>query len=106
MSTAPTIGQIQSTVADVFDVDVSVINGKTRWAEYVRPRHIAMYLARMNTRASFPEIGRRFGGRDHTTVMHACNKIADLLDCDQALAAKIAEVQHRLAHPQPANAVR
>ena len=60
-----------------------------RTANVVRPRQIAMYLAKMLTPRSLPEIGRRFGGRDHTTVLHAVRKIEALVDGDKALAEEI-----------------
>jgi chromosomal replication initiator protein len=55
----------------------------------VRPRQIAMYLAKTLTLRSLPEIGRRFGGRDHTTVLHAVRKIEGLVDSDATLADEI-----------------
>jgi chromosomal replication initiator protein len=61
----------------------------------VRPRQIAMYLAKVLTLRSLPEIGRRFGGRDHTTVLHAVRKIEGLVQGDKALAEEI-EVLKRM----------
>ena len=55
----------------------------------VRPRQIAMYLAKILTPRSLPEIGRRFGGRDHTTVLHAVRKIEGMVSDDQKLAREI-----------------
>jgi chromosomal replication initiator protein len=60
-----------------------------RTANVVRPRQIAMYLAKTLTLRSLPEIGRRFGGRDHTTVLHAVRKIEHLADTDKVLADEI-----------------
>jgi chromosomal replication initiator protein len=60
-----------------------------RTANVVRPRQIAMYLAKTLTLRSLPEIGRRFGGRDHTTVLHAVRKIETLADGDKALSEEI-----------------
>ncbi len=62
-------------------------NRRTR--SVVHPRQIAMYLAKSMTPRSLPEIGRRFGGRDHTTVLHAVRKIEDLVSRDVALAEEI-----------------
>ena len=55
----------------------------------VRPRQIAMYLAKTMTSKSFPEIGKRFGGRDHTTVLHAVRKVEELAAGDETLAQEI-----------------
>ena len=60
-----------------------------RTANVVRPRQIAMYLAKTLTLRSLPEIGRRFGGRDHTTVLHAVRKIESLVGNDNVLAEEI-----------------
>jgi chromosomal replication initiator protein len=66
-----------------------------RTANVVRPRQIAMYLAKVLTLRSLPEIGRRFGGRDHTTVLHAVRKIEGLVNGDRGLADEI-EVLKRM----------
>ena len=66
---------IQETVAKYFNVDVKDIVGQKRSADIVFPRQIAMYLCRSIPQISLPQIGKDFGGRDHTTVLHACNKI-------------------------------
>jgi len=71
-----TIEGIQKVVADYFNVKVSDLRAKKRTVSIVRPRQIAMYLVRELTAHSFPEIGEYFGGKDHTTVLHSCNKIA------------------------------
>jgi chromosomal replication initiator protein len=67
-----------------------------RTANVVRPRQIAMYLAKTLTLRSLPEIGRRFGGRDHTTVLHAVRKIEGLIGKDNALAAEIESLKSQL----------
>ncbi|MFH1800619.1 MAG: chromosomal replication initiator protein DnaA [Candidatus Omnitrophota bacterium] len=79
-----TIEGIQKTVADYFNVKVSDLRAKKRTVSVVRPRQIAMYLVRELTTHSFPEIGGFFGGKDHTTVLHSCNKIAAERDRDVA----------------------
>jgi chromosomal replication initiator protein len=66
---------IASGVAKFFDVKMSDMKGPRRTKQIVMPRQIAMYLARKHTGLSLPEIGRRFGGRDHTTVIHAVKKV-------------------------------
>ena len=67
-----------------------------RTANVVRPRQIAMYLAKTLTLRSLPEIGRRFGGRDHTTVLHAVRKIESLIGQDTSLAAEIEAIKGQL----------
>jgi chromosomal replication initiator protein len=62
----------------------------------VRPRQVAMYLAKTLTLRSLPEIGRRFGGRDHTTVLHAVRKIENLVTTDTALAEEIELLKRQL----------
>jgi len=74
----PTIDAIIETVADYFQIKRTDILGKRKLRSVARPRQIAMYLARETTNLSFEEIGIHFGGRDHTTVMHAVAKIRDL----------------------------
>jgi chromosomal replication initiator protein len=68
---------IQKTVADFFKIKVAEMYGKRRHAHIVLPRQVAMYLAKELTQKSLPEIGEAFGGRDHTTVLHAMRKIAE-----------------------------
>ena len=70
-----TIDLIQKKVSDYFNIKMSDMRAKKRSRAIAYPRQIAMYIARQLTDYSLPEIGEHFGGRDHTTVMHACNKI-------------------------------
>jgi chromosomal replication initiator protein len=79
------IENIQKTVADYYKIKVADMFSKKRTRNLARPRQMAMYLARELTDLSFPEIGQAFGGRDHTTVLHACNKIEELKASDQVL---------------------
>jgi len=83
------IEDIQRTVARQYNVSRADLLSSRRTANVVRPRQIAMYLAKTLTLRSLPEIGRRFGGRDHTTVLHAVRKIEGLVDSDAALAEEI-----------------
>jgi chromosomal replication initiator protein len=83
------IEDIQRLVASHYNVSKSDILSSRRTATVVRPRQIAMYLAKSLTPRSLPEIGRRFGGRDHTTVLHAVRKIETLTGSDAALAGEI-----------------
>jgi chromosomal replication initiator protein len=73
-----TIDNIQKTVAEYFKIRVADLHSKRRNRSITRPRQIAMALAKELTRHSLPEIGDAFGGRDHTTVLHACRRIAGL----------------------------
>ncbi len=79
------IENIQKTVADYFKIKVADMYSKKRTRNLARPRQMAMYLARELTDLSYPEIGLSFGGRDHTTVLHACAKIEELKASDQTL---------------------
>jgi chromosomal replication initiator protein len=73
-----TINNIQKTVAEYFKIRISDLHAKSRSRQVARPRQIAMALAKELTDHSLPEIGEAFGGRDHTTVMHACRKVIEL----------------------------
>lgn len=83
------IEQIQRAVARRFNLTRADLMCSRRTHNIVRPRQIAMYLAKTMTLRSLPEIGRRFGGRDHTTVLHAVRKIAALAERDEMLAADL-----------------
>ena len=72
------IDNIQRTVADYYKIKVSEMYSKKRSRNVARPRQIAMALAKELTQLSLPDIGDAFGGRDHTTVLHACRKVAEL----------------------------
>ncbi len=76
------IENIQKTIADYYKIRVSDLLSNKRTRSIARPRQIAMALAKELTNQSLPEIGQSFGGRDHTTVLHACRKIAELRDSD------------------------
>jgi chromosomal replication initiator protein len=83
------IEDIQRVVARHYNVSKSDLLSSRRTRTIVRPRQIAMYLAKMLTPRSLPEIGRRFGGRDHTTVLHAVRKIEGMIEGDRTLADEI-----------------
>ena len=89
------IEDIQRMVARQYNVSRADLLSSRRTANVVRPRQIAMYLAKTLTLRSLPEIGRRFGGRDHTTVLHAVRKIENLVGNDVGLAEEI-EILKRL----------
>jgi chromosomal replication initiator protein len=80
------IDNIQKTVADYYKIKVSEMYSKKRVRSLARPRQVAMALAKELTPMSLPEIGEAFGGRDHTTVLHACRKVRELVEADQIIA--------------------
>ena len=81
-----TVEEIQRRVSEHYNIRLSEMIGPKRVRTYARPRQIAMYLAKHMTSRSLPEIGRRFGGRDHTTVMHGVRRITDLKTTDSQIA--------------------
>jgi chromosomal replication initiator protein len=90
-----TIDEIQKKVAEHFNVRVADMHSARRARQVARPRQIAMYLAKQLTPRSLPEIGRKFGGRDHTTVIHAVRKIEELSAYDPAFKEDV-ELLRRL----------
>ena len=84
-----TIEEIQKKVAEHFTIKLAEMSSARRSRQVARPRQIAMYLAKQLTSRSLPEIGRKFGGRDHTTVMHAVKKVEELKECDQNFAEDV-----------------
>ncbi|OGQ21832.1 MAG: chromosomal replication initiation protein DnaA [Deltaproteobacteria bacterium RIFCSPLOWO2_02_FULL_44_10] len=92
------IEAIQRTVATFYQVNVSDLKSPRRVRSFSYPRQIAMYLCKKHAGASFPEIGQRFGGKDHTTVIHACRKIEKLLQADIKLKNDIESLEKNLTH--------
>ncbi len=84
-----TIKAIQKHVSQNMEISVAEINGRRRTQAVAYARQVAMYLARQLTEASLPQIGKEFGGRDHSTVIHACNKIKEKAEGDPSLAKMI-----------------
>lgn len=84
-----TMENIQKTVADYYKIKVAEMYSKKRTRNFARPRQVAMALSRELTNHSFPEIGEAFGGRHHTTVMHACDEIDSLRQNDPTVARDI-----------------
>jgi chromosomal replication initiator protein len=91
------IEDIQKLVATHFNVSRADILSSRRTANVVRPRQIAMYLSKTMTLRSLPEIGRRFGGRDHTTVLHAVRKIEGLVSSDSTLSEELEMLKRLLS---------
>jgi chromosomal replication initiator protein len=90
-----TIEEIQKRVAEHFAIRLTDMSSARRARSVARPRQVAMYLAKQLTSRSLPEIGRRFGNRDHTTVMHAVARVGDLMNRDAAFAEDV-ELLRRL----------
>jgi len=90
------IEDIQRVVARQYNVSRSDLLSSRRTANVVRPRQVAMYLAKTLTLRSLPEIGRRFGGRDHTTVLHAVRKIEALVAKDTTLSEEVESLKRQL----------
>ncbi len=91
-----TIDEIQRKVAEHYNLRLSDMHSARRARSVARPRQVAMYLAKQLTARSLPEIGRKFGGRDHTTVMHAVRKIEELMDEDAQIAQDVDVVRRAL----------
>jgi len=87
---------IQKAVAQKFGVDCGLLASASRKKEVALPRHVAMYLVRRLTALSFPEIGQRFGGRDHSSVISGIRKIEKSLKVDQSLVQGVEELEQRL----------
>lgn len=93
---------VQLAVSRKFNIKVEDIVGSKRSHEIVVPRQIAMYLSRELTNASLPSIGRAFGGKDHSTVLHSIQKIKGLIDSDKQLADTVDELSAELRSESPA----
>jgi chromosomal replication initiator protein len=91
-----TIEEIQRKVAEHYNIRLSDMIGPKRLRAIARPRQVAMYLAKQLTPRSLPEIGRRFGGRDHTTIMHGVRKIEDLMSTDSQLSDDLLRLRRAL----------
>ncbi len=91
-----TVDRIQRAVCEAFDLSLTDMVSKRRARVIARPRQVAMYLSKKLTKRSLPDIGRRFGGRDHTTVMHAVKRIDELRAADTEFNAQIEAVEAAL----------
>lgn len=91
-----TMDQIQRAVAEYYQIRLPDLLGHRRTRSLALPRQIAMYLCRKHIEASFPEIGNKFGGKDHSTVVHACSKIGKCLDEDETLLRQIRQIEAQL----------
>jgi chromosomal replication initiator protein len=90
------IRRIQETVSERFNLSLAELTGEKRSQNIVYPRQVAMYLSRELTDSSLPKIGKEFGGRDHTTVIHATSKIARLIREDRSVYNLVQELTARI----------
>jgi len=90
------VESVQRMVADYFSLRVTDLKSHRRHKTLVRPRQVAMYLARKHVGASYPDLGTRFGDKDHTTIMSACKKIDGLLKSDGELRSQVADLERKL----------
>ena len=91
-----TVDEIQKTVADHFSLKQADLLSERRTRAVARPRQIAMWLCKQHTTRSYPDIGRRFGGRDHTTVLHGVRKIEELMAQDDQIARDVEALTRKL----------
>jgi chromosomal replication initiator protein len=92
-----TVEAVQKEVANYFNVKLADLKSPKRHQAIARPRQIAMYLARKLCKASYPELGQRFGGKDHTTVLSACRKIDQLVQTDAKTRHTVEELERHLS---------
>jgi chromosomal replication initiator protein len=88
--------QVVDAVADVFGIPTERLLGRDRSHEVALPRQVAMYLLREEINVSLPQIGAAMGGRDHTTVMYACEKVADMIESDDRLRRQVVQIKDQL----------
>jgi chromosomal replication initiator protein len=91
-----TVDEIQKLTADHFGLKQSDLLSERRTRSVARPRQVAMWLCKQHTTRSYPDIGRRFGGRDHTTVLHAVKKIEELIASDEQIARDVEALTRKL----------
>ncbi len=84
-------------VADHFSIKLADLKSSRRLKNFAMPRQIAMYLCRKHVKSSYPELGEKFGGKDHSTVVHAVQKIEKLLKADLSLQTQINSLEKHLA---------
>ncbi len=94
-----TVEEVIKTVADHFKIGTKDILSRKKTKKIVFPRQIAMYLSRTITEESYPEIGNKFGGKDHATVMYACSKIEKNIALDKKIAAVVETLKERITSP-------
>jgi len=90
------VNRIQSAVCSYFNITTDQFLSKTRKREIVQARQIAMYLSRSLTKTSLSSIGTQLGGKDHATVLHACNTVCDLMDTDRSFRGYVTDIEKQL----------
>jgi chromosomal replication initiator protein len=88
--------EVISKVAESFGVALDRVLSRERSREVALPRQIAMYLLRQESNISLPQIGEALGGRDHTTIMYGCDKVADMLERDDRLRRQVIDIRQQL----------
>jgi len=91
--------EVVRRVAESYGVSVESMLGRDRSRQIAFPRQVAMYLLREEANASLPQIGQTLGGRDHTTVMYGCDKVADMMERDDRLRRRVIEIKEKLYGP-------
>ena len=92
------IDYIQKTVCEYFDISIEKLKEKTRKRSIVQARQLSMYLAKNYTKNSLKVIGKHFGGRDHSTVIHSCQAVQNLLDTDPEFKDNVDDIQKKIQH--------
>lgn len=92
-----TIEHIQNLVCDYYEVDSQLLHAKTRKRHVVQARQISMFFAKSFTENSLAKIGKHFGGRDHSTVIHACKTVQNLIDTDKEFKAQLTELEKQIS---------
>ena len=90
------VESIQKTVASYYGITLAELCGNKRHKKVLIPRQVAMFLCRKHSGASYPEIGEKFGGKDHSTVINACKRVEKLLDTDGKLKSELHSLQGRI----------
>ena len=90
------IEYIQKSVCEYFNIPAEKLKEKTRKRHVVQARQLSMYLAKMFTKNSLKSIGKHFGGRDHSTVIHSCQAVKDMIDTDKEFKDSVAEIQKKI----------
>jgi chromosomal replication initiator protein len=91
------VKDVVKIVSDFYSIEEESIYEKTRRKEVIKPRQVIMYLLREDFNISYPSIGQKLGGRDHTTVIHSCEKIKEDLKGDQTLGDEIGQIRNLLS---------
>lgn len=91
-----TIARVQKTVCEYFNIPKEILISKSRKRQIVQARQIAMYMSRTLVGCSLSSIGAELGGKDHATVLHACNTVTDLMQTDKMFKQYVADIEKML----------